>query len=286
MEFANFYDADSTPSLRKEWASSELDGTGFERLSDIVRSHCLAPKSTITLPLSELYVSSVSSRTNIYVLYHRPHDIPRSALVDRASYAMYNPSFLTASRLATCMRLFPQRRRDDGSLIVPLHKDNPAAVKALILSILWVGRILKPADLQSQQIIYSASMVGIVGLWHIGDALLGPCQDALSWLNSQRHQLDFLWEQDFITKANDQVGHGPTEEECVALGGLNDKMMHCTICGGSFRWEDLVVAECSGGHRYRKNSLSSASYYQPVVVVKISAIFISKVFSHISPNTV
>lgn len=184
----------------------------------------------------------------------RPHDIARSALVDAVSYVMYNSSSLTASRLATCMRLFPQCCRDDGSLIIPLHKDDQKIVKTLILSILWVGRMLKPADLQSQQIIYSASMIGIVGLWQVGDAILGPCQEALSWLNSERNQLNFGWEQNFIARAKDSARNGFTVEERAILGGLKDKMMHCTICGGSFRWEDLVVAECSGGHRYRKNA--------------------------------
>lgn len=173
---------------------------------------------------------------------------------------MYNPSSLTASRLATCMRLFPQCCRDDGSLIIPLQKDDPTTVKTLILSILWVGRILKPTDLQSQQIIYSISMIGIVGLWQVGNAVLEPCQEALSRLSSQRHQLDFEWEQNFIAKAKNHAEHELTTEECAVLGGLKDKMMHCTVCGGSFRWEDLVVAECSGGHRYRKNALSLVSH--------------------------
>ena len=183
--------------------------------------------------------------------------MPRLALIDGLSRNIFDPSHLTALRLAVCLRLFPQCRRDDGALIIPLYKDEPAMVANLVMSTLAAGGVLKATDPFSHRIVYSAAMVGIVGLWKFGATLLEPCRETLRWLQSQDPQLDFEWEQQFIAMAID-LGRGNDMAQDVmtkqrtALAELEDKMTRCVLCEGSFKWEDLTIAECSGGHRYRK----------------------------------
>jgi len=133
-------------------------------------------------------------------------------------------------------------------------------VANLVMSILTAGKVLKARDPFSHRIIYSAAMVGIVGLWKFGATLLEPCREALRWLQSQDPRLDFEWEQQFIATAidlgrSDGVAQDVVTKQQTALTELEDKMTRCVLCEGSFKWEDLTIAECSGGHRYRKSSI-------------------------------
>jgi len=136
-------------------------------------------------------------------------------------------------------------------------------VANLVINTLAAGRVLKARDSFSHRIIYSSAMVGIVGLWQFGEKLLEPCCEALRWLQSQNPQLDFGWEQQFIATAID-LGKGNVmaqevmAEQRTALIGLEDKMTRCVLCEGSFKWEDLTIAECSGGHRYRESFISKS----------------------------
>jgi len=133
-------------------------------------------------------------------------------------------------------------------------------VANLIMNILAAWRVLQARDAFSRRIVYSVAMVGIVGLWKFGATLLEPCREALRWLQSQDPQLDFEWEQQFITTAIDlgkgnEMAQDAMTEQRTALPELEDKMTRCVLCEGSFKWEDLTIAECSGGHRYRKSSI-------------------------------
>lgn len=119
--------------------------------------------------------------------------------------------------------------------------------------------MLKFQDRLSQRVIYSAAMIGILGLWQFGSTVLQACREALSWLVSLNPELDFDLEEDFIAKAMASAeSSGPgTEfmtEHQITLNDFEDKMIRCVMCDGRFKWEDLVIAECSGGHRYREST--------------------------------
>ncbi|KAF8421488.1 hypothetical protein EV426DRAFT_575817 [Tirmania nivea] len=243
-ECANLFDAERIPAdIPEGSASARSKVTGFDTLKEIINSY-----------------SSTQDPPAVLVCPRISPNMPRFALIDGLSRNIFDPSHLTALRLAVCLRLFPQCRRDDGTLIIPLYKDEPAMVANLIMNILAAGRVLRARDPFSHRIVYSAAMVGIVGLWIFGPTLLEPCREALRWIQSQDRQLDFEWEQQFITTVinlgkGNEIAQEFMNEQRTALTELEDKMTRCVLCNGTFKWEDLTIAECSGGHRYLWTSL-------------------------------
>ncbi|RPB20572.1 hypothetical protein L211DRAFT_812968 [Terfezia boudieri ATCC MYA-4762] len=244
-ECANLFDAERTLiDISEGSASADSKITGFDTLKEIINSYSLTQD-----PSADLVRPKITT------------NISRLALIDGLSRNIFDPSHLTALRLAVCLRLFPQCRRDDGTLIIPLYKDEPVMVANLVMNILAAGRVLKARDPLSRRIVYSAAMIGIVGLWRFGATLLEPCWETLRWLQSQDSQLDLEWEQQFIASAIDlekgnEMAQDVLTKQLAALTELEDKMTRCVLCEGSFKWEDLTIAECSGGHRYPRCAIT------------------------------
>ena len=178
------------------------------------------------------------------------------------SQTMFSQPSLNAIRYSDCLRLFPQARSKDGSLKIPLEKDDPIIVANLVANVLAASRILPCGDDLSRKVVYTTAIIGAMGLWQFaGGALLGICRDSLRNLQGQVEGLDLKVEMSFIeeriaerisTHAAGIEESKLGEDQRELLRTLKDQLTKCKECHGVFQWEDLKVAECSGGHRYRK----------------------------------